>query len=255
MPDPSVPLVPVPSAEATCLPGLVSLPEVGPGRPPPALFAAEQSQVTRTRHGTVVPSPNPVAHGEVTSPAGTHARASTSPTSATEPLSLGTALSAAPRDGTPRPGSARVASRGTCRDCSNPRSPNDVCGGFCHWHHPAIVETAKGTHRRPGCATTMCRGCRLPTLEIAGVHTCWVHASLAQRHALLRVLNPEGEPKWDAVSMGDACDTVPSTDTVFFAPREGTPAMRHNEVERALRDMPRGSHIRLSMARRGAHRV
>lgn len=255
VPDPSVPSVPVPSAEATCPPGLVSLPEVGPGRPPPALSAAEQSQVTRTRQGTVVPSPDPVTHREVTPPAATHARASTSPTSATEPSSLGTTLSAAPRDGAPGPGSARVAPRGTCRDCSNPRSPNHVCGGFCHWHHPAILETTKGTDRRCGCATTMRRGCRLPALEIAGVHTCWVHASLAQRHAVLRVLDPEGEPQWDAVSTGDTCPTGPSADTVLFAPREGAPAMRHNEVERALRDVPRGSHIRLSMARRGAHRV
>ena len=66
---------------------------------------------------------------------------------------------------------------------------------------------------------------------------------------------PEGEPKWDTISMGDACATRPSTNTVFFAPREGAPAMLHNEVERALRDVPRGSHIRLSMARRGAHRI
>ena len=171
VPDPSVPLVPVPSAEATCPPGLASLPEVWPGRPPPALSAAERLQVTQTRHGTVVPSPDPVAHGKVTPPAGTHARASTSPTSATEPSSLGTALSAAPRDGAPRPGSARVASRGTCRDCSNPWSPKHVCGSFCHWHHPTIVETAKGTDRRCGCAPAMRRGCRLPTLEIAGLHT------------------------------------------------------------------------------------
>ena len=131
VPNPSVPLVPVPSAEATCPPGLASLPEVWPGRPPPALSAAERLQVTQTRHGTVVPSPDPVAHGKVTPPAETHTRASTPPTSA----------------------------------------------------------------------------------------------------------------------------TGPSTDTVFFAPREGAPAMHHNEVERALRDVPRGSHIRLSMARRGAHRV
>ena len=120
VPDPSVPSVPVPSAEATCPPGLVSLPEVEPGRPPPALSAAEQSQMTRTRHGAVVPSPDPVTHREVTPPAATHARASTSPTSATEPSSLGTTLSAAPRDGAPGPGSARVAPRGTCRDCSKP---------------------------------------------------------------------------------------------------------------------------------------
>ena len=187
--------------------------------------------MTRTRHGKVVPITDPVTHGEVTPPAGARARASTSPTSAAEPSSLGTALSAAPRNGARGPESARVGSRGTCRDCSNPRSPNHVCGGLCHWHHTAIVETAKGTERRCGCTTTMRRGCRLPALEITGVHTCWVHASLAQRHAVLCVLDPEGEPKWDAASTGDACATRPSADTMFFALREGAPAMRHNEAE------------------------
>ena len=80
----------------------------------------------------------------------------------------------------------------------------------------AIVETAKRTDQRCGCATTMRRGCRLPALEIAGVHTWWVHASLAQRHAVLRVLDPEGEPQRDAVSTGDACATGPSADRGVF---------------------------------------
>ena len=70
--------------------------------------------------------------------------------------------------------------RCTCRDCADPRSPNHVCGGYCPWHHPAIVEAAQGAERWCGRTTTMRRGCRLPAMDIAGVRACWVHASLAE---------------------------------------------------------------------------
>ena len=87
------------------------------------------------------------------------------------------------------------------------------------------------------------------------MHTCLVHASLAQPHAVFRVLDPEGELQWDAISTGDACATGLFADTILFAPWEGATAMHQNQVDCALRDFPRGSHISLFMARRGAHRV
>ena len=112
-----------------------------------------------------------------------------------------------------------------------------MCGGFCYWHHPAIVRTAGGTCRHCGCITSMPRGCRLLALEIACVHTYCVHASLAERHAALHVLDPEGEPDCDAISTGGTCAEGPSATSVFFAPGEGAPAMRHNQAERVLLDV------------------
>ena len=126
-----------------------------------------------------------------------------------------------------------------------------MCGGYCNWHHPAIIEATQRSERLCGRATIMHRGCRLPAMDIAGVRACWVHASLTERHAVLRVLDPDGEPRWEAASYEtDAVDS--STKLVLFAPREGAPAMRHNELERGLREVPSGSLIRLSLARRSA---
>ena len=47
----------------------------------------------------------------------------------------------------------------------------------------------------------MRQGCRLPVLHIASVPACWVHESLGERHAVLRVLDPEGEPEWEVISL------------------------------------------------------
>ena len=68
------------------------------------------------------------------------------------------------------------------------------------------------------------------------------------------MLDPSGEAVWDAVPL-EADVTDSSAGAVLFAPREGAPAMRHNEVERSLRHMAPGSVVGLLLARRGAHRI
>lgn len=143
-------------------------------------------------------------------------------------------------------------STASCKDCLDPAAANHVCQGYCHWHHPALVDRASSSGALCGAPTSKKqRTCRLRALEIASVPRCWVHASLLQRRDVVGALDPGGEPLPSGPS-GRTFAGPPGSPVGLAQPRA---AMRHSDVARILAGLVPGSVLRVTAAARGARRA